>query len=108
MGQQVQQQWAAASRKKDLQACLNMIVPQILSSCHGESRKYWDTSGYDSPLGSHGGRAPAPCRPAAGSGIPTGNRLSRFFEAGEARFIKWCGSGQTTGTCRATPTASGQ
>ncbi|KAL3162352.1 hypothetical protein ABBQ32_010035 [Trebouxia sp. C0010 RCD-2024] len=45
MGQQVQQQWAAASREKDLQACLNMIVPQILSSCHGESRKYWDTSG---------------------------------------------------------------
>ncbi|KAL3133629.1 hypothetical protein ABBQ32_008146 [Trebouxia sp. C0010 RCD-2024] len=45
MGQQVQQQWAAASREKDLQACLNMIVPQILSSCHGDSRKYWDTSG---------------------------------------------------------------
>ena len=31
MGQQVQQQWAAASKEKHLQACLNMTVPQILS-----------------------------------------------------------------------------
>ncbi|KAL0019659.1 hypothetical protein WJX77_010649 [Trebouxia sp. C0004] len=45
MGQQVQQQWAAASKEKDLQACLNTIVPLLLSRCHGESRKYWDTSG---------------------------------------------------------------
>ena len=44
-GQQVQQRWAAASSEKDLQACLNKIVPQILSKFHGESRKYWDTSG---------------------------------------------------------------
>ena len=44
MGQRMQQQWAAASKEEHLQACLNKIVPEILSRCHGESREYYDTS----------------------------------------------------------------
>ena len=32
-------------KEKDLQACLNQMVPDMLSRFHGQSRTYWDTSG---------------------------------------------------------------
>ena len=45
LGQQLQQQWKAAVKEKDLQACLNQMVLDMLSRFHGLSRTYWDTSG---------------------------------------------------------------
>ena len=46
VGLEVQSQWAAASEEKDLQECLNQMIPQILT-CHslGGNRTHYDTHG---------------------------------------------------------------
>ena len=44
-GQDLLQQWNAASDEKGWQKCLNRMIPDMLLRCHGQSRKYWDTSG---------------------------------------------------------------
>ncbi|KAL3130717.1 hypothetical protein ABBQ38_000066 [Trebouxia sp. C0009 RCD-2024] len=89
MGQQVQQQWAAASKEKHLQACLNMIVPQLLSG-HGESRKYWDTSG----SGLRGAELRIDCTVSDGPCCP-----AHVVTYAEAKFSKEWSSSAVIRTC---------